>query len=271
VTNPRETEIGDPPLRQVGAGPRPTSPSHRHRTLAAWITHELNEDIRSGRLASGTRLLQDEVAKRFNVSASPVREAFAALQRQGLVESVAHKGVVVFKPTIADLVENYEIRVELESLATKKAVPNLTGEDLAALRSLLDKMRSSSFDDSPHYYELNTAFHSRIYQAARRPTLLSLIANLRSAAAAYQILFARLQRDASETEYEHETIFAACEAGSPAGAAKAMRIHLQHTVDVVRHGLASESNDNTPLSAVRRQPRDSGIGEQRGRARARLG
>jgi DNA-binding GntR family transcriptional regulator len=229
---------------------QPTSPSHRHRTLAEWITHELSKDIRAGRLPSGTRLRQDDVAKRFNVSASPVREAFAALRRQGLVESVAHKGVVVFQPTVADLVENYEIRVALESLATEKAVPNLTGEDLAALRSLLDKMRVSSFEDPPHYYELNTAFHSRIYQAARRPSLLSLISNLRSAAAAYQILFARFQRDASETEHEHEEIFAACEARRPAAAAKAMRKHLQHTVDVVQRGLKDERSD-APISAVK--------------------
>jgi DNA-binding GntR family transcriptional regulator len=237
--------------------------------LAEWIAHELSEDIRIGRIPSGTRLRQDDLAKRFDVSASPVREALAALQRQGLVESFAHKGVVVFMPTVADLVENYEIRVELECLATKKAVPNLTAEDFAALQSLLDAMRTSSFDHPSHYYELNTAFHSRIYQASRRPTLLSIISNLRSAAAAYQLLFAHLQRDASETQREHEAIFTACEARRPDAAAKAMRSHLQHTVDVVRRGLESEENE--ARGVVSQQLAPPAAGEARPHARSLVG
>jgi DNA-binding GntR family transcriptional regulator len=205
-------------------------------TISDSLAARLRDDIRSGRISPGSRLRQLEIADRFKVSTTPVREAFATLEREGLVVSAPHRGVVVFRPTITDLQETYEIRIPLESLAIELAVPNMTDEDLAELESFLRQMQAAK-DDRGRYNELNAAFHARMYRCARRPKLERIIADLREASAAYLRLYATISPSAEDTHAEHTAIVAACRAKAPKRAAKAMTKHLQHTVDFVSKNL----------------------------------
>jgi DNA-binding GntR family transcriptional regulator len=205
------------------------------------VAEHLRAAIRSGELAAGTPLQQTEVAKHLGVSTTPVREAFAVLLREGLLVGDPHRGAIVFRPTIADLQENYEIRICLESLATELAVPKLSDEDLRALRDLLNEM--SKTKRSVDYLPLNHVFHLRLYQAANRPKLLSTIEELRESAAAYANLFAVGEADPSRTQDEHEAIVAACVRRDPKAAGEAMRHHLQHTMDVIARELAAQAPD----------------------------
>lgn len=191
------------------------------------VVLRLRDEIRTGALAPGTRLRQVELAQRLGVSTTPVREALAALHREGLVSSDAHKGVVVFRPTSEDLHETYEMRMALEVLATEKAVPNLTRKDLGALREFLDEMATLEPGDADRYPGLNGAFHARIYAAAGRPRLAALIGDLRDASMAYLTFLGADHVMANEGRREHEDIYDACVARAPRRAAKAMAHHLQ--------------------------------------------
>jgi DNA-binding GntR family transcriptional regulator len=205
------------------------------------VAERLRAAIRSGELAAGTPLQQTEVAKQLGVSTTPVREAFAVLLREGLLVGDPHRGAIVFRPTIADLRENYEMRICLESLATELAVPNLSDEDLGALRALLDDMQKTK--RSVDYLPLNHTFHLRLYQAADRPKLFATIEELRESATAYANLFAVGEADPSRSQDEHEAIFAACVRRDPKAAGEAMRRHLQHTMDVTARELAEHAPD----------------------------
>jgi DNA-binding GntR family transcriptional regulator len=212
-----------------------------HRTLAEWLANELRQEIRSGDLPGGTHLRQIEVADRFGVSSTPVREAFALLQRAGLLTSRPHRGVFVASPSIDDLRENYEIRIQLEAHATGKAVPNLTGDDLTLLRELLDELAPLSLErDYQRYYELNEAFHDVIYAAADRPRLHALIRQMRDEPASFLGLFGRppLHLDARESNAQHEAVFEACAAGDAELAAAAMAAHLEDALRRVAMSLA---------------------------------
>jgi DNA-binding GntR family transcriptional regulator len=66
--------------------------------------------IQARELEPGQRLRQAEVAARFGVSTTPVREAFTALAQEGFVRQDAHRGVVVFEPSLEELTETFEIR-----------------------------------------------------------------------------------------------------------------------------------------------------------------
>jgi DNA-binding GntR family transcriptional regulator len=208
----------------------------RIRTITESVAELLREEIRTGALEPGSRLRQVEVAQRFNVSTTPVREAFAALEREGLLVSSSHRGVVVFRPSSNDLEEIYEIRIPLEALATEKAVPNISEQDLKVLADLIQQM-SATVDDPLSYGPLNQDFHARIYAAARRPKLEKLIFDLRDASTAYLRLYATFSITAAATQVEHEEIFDAIRSRAPKRAAKAMAAHLQHTVDYVSEGL----------------------------------
>jgi DNA-binding GntR family transcriptional regulator len=207
-------------------------------TITDALVDQLRQQIRTGHLPPGSRLRQADVAAEFNVSTTPVREAFAALEREGLLVSSPHRGVIVFQPTVADLQETYEIRIPLEALATELGVKNMTDADIAELEALLAEMDAEA--DHQRYGELNLKFHSVIYRASQRPKLAKLIADLRESSAAYLRLNTEVSPTAQETQADHTRIVDACRARAPKRAAKAMVTHLEHTVQRVSHALSQQ-------------------------------
>jgi DNA-binding GntR family transcriptional regulator len=205
-------------------------------TITDALVDALREQIRSGEIEPGSRLRQTDIAARFEVSTTPVREAFAALEREGLLISSPHRGVIVFNPTADDLSETYEIRIPLEALATQKAVENMTDNDIRELKRLLDRMAAAA-DDSAKYARLNVEFHGAIYRCARRPKLERLISDLRDASTAYLRVYATVSPNGHDTHNDHTAIYEACAAKAPKRAATAMTKHLQHTVDLVSRSL----------------------------------
>ncbi len=123
-------------------------------TMAEQIAAALREEIVNGQLAAGTRLRQNEIAQRFGVSTTPVREAFGLLQSDGLVQIDPHRGVRVFLPAIQDLIEHYEIRMALEMLAAEKAAVHFQAQDAPPLIALLDEMLATN--NAVRYVELKS-------------------------------------------------------------------------------------------------------------------
>ena len=212
------------------------------RTISEAIAAALRADITSGKLAAGERLRQVELARRFDVSTTPVREAFAILQNEGLVRMHPQRGATVFVPSVEDLREHYEIRAALEALAIEKAAVNFTPADAPPLRALLDEMTSCA--DPDRYIELNHRFHMGLYQLSRRERLIALISGLRNASAAYQQIYAAEGVPSDPLDTEHHEILAACEAQDPARAARAIRNHLGQTVVHVTDDLEHARPDS---------------------------
>ena len=199
-------------------------------TMAEQIAVALREEIVNGQLAAGTRLRQNEIAQRFGVSTTPVREAFGLLQSDGLVQIDPHRGVRVFLPAIQDLIEHYEIRMALEMLAAEKAAVHFQAQDAPPLIALLDEMLATN--NAVRYVELNQQFHLRLYRLGERSRLVTLIEELRNASLAYNHLYAAadVPRDAERLDAEHREMLAACQANDPVRAANAVRHHIQQTI-----------------------------------------
>src|SRR3954453_2749502 len=128
------------------------------RTVAQAVTERLRDAILSGEILAGTRLRHVDMTRRFGVSTTPVREAFVALQAEGLLLGDAYRGVVVFRPSRAALRENYEMRIALEALAAARAAENATAHDIEELRALARDMRALVDGDAfsgPAYSDLD--------------------------------------------------------------------------------------------------------------------
>jgi DNA-binding GntR family transcriptional regulator len=218
-------------------------------TRAQAVAEVLRDEIARGVLEPGARLRQQDIADRLGVSTTPVREAFITLEREGVLVRDDYKGVVVFRPTLADLTENYELRIALEPLATELAASRLKAEDLRDLEALVEAMRETK--GSLEYLPLNHRFHLRIYRAAQRPKLYGIIEDLRKAAGAYATLFAVQVPDSAETQAAHEAIFAALATGDGPRARSAMTEHLQHMLDVVSRRLVAAAPETAAQSANR--------------------
>jgi DNA-binding GntR family transcriptional regulator len=194
-------------------------------TTAKIVAGRLRDEIQGGTLSPGTRLRQNDVARRFGVSTTPVREAFAQLQAEGLVRIDPHRGAVVFHPTVEDLMEFYEIREVLEALAVAQAMPHLDEDAVRELNALIDKMRRT--EDARRWMKLNDEFHLHLYELAHRPRLTAMIENLRDASTPYIHMFVAGRSPAARANEEHQEILDACTRGDREAAERAVREHLR--------------------------------------------
>jgi len=138
------------------------------------VAQGIRELLHSGELAPGDVLRQRDLAKRFQVSPTPVREALRKLEAEGFIATELHRGAVVVRAEDARLFENFLIRANLESLAAGLAAQKVTTEDLEEIGKILEEL-SLLHPDDERRTTLNRRFHFRIYEAARSPTLLALL------------------------------------------------------------------------------------------------
>jgi DNA-binding GntR family transcriptional regulator len=202
------------------------------RTIAGQVAERLRAEIVAGDRAPGGRLRQVEIAQRYGVSTTPVREALAMLQQEGLVRLHPQRGAVVFLPSVDDLREHYEIRAALEALAAAKTAEAFDPAWAGPLETLLDEMADGP--EAARYIALNQLFHTTLYDHCGRPKLVEMIAALRDASSSYLHIYrAAADFPVARLDAEHREILAACVARDPERAAAATRTHLHHTVEHV--------------------------------------
>ena len=126
----------------------------------------IRELVITGELAAGEQLRQRDLAQRFGVSQTPVREAMRRLESEGLLVCDTHRGFTVMSPDAGPVEENFQIRAALESLGASLAASKIDADGLARLASLNERMRSLA-DGDPAYPDLNREFHFTIYEHAR--------------------------------------------------------------------------------------------------------
>jgi DNA-binding GntR family transcriptional regulator len=210
------------------------------RTVAGLVAERLRAEIVAGKLLAGSKLRQVEIARRFGVSTTPVREALAALQREGLVRLHPQRGAVVFLPSVEDLREHYEIRAALEAVAAARTAERFEESWASPLEALLEEMRTGP--PAARYIELNQRFHTELYAYSQRPRLVEMIAGLRDASSAYLHIYrAAADFPVKRLDIEHRRILAACVARDGERAAAATREHLQNTVEHVASRLEHPS------------------------------
>lgn len=197
------------------------------RTTSEELAGRLREEILRFELAPGTKLRQGAIAARFGVSTTPVREAFALLQSEGLVRIDPHRGATVFRPSLEELQEYYEIRESLETLAITLALDNLEDSLLDDLESLVARMREE--EDEPTWARMNEEFHRRLNEAAGRPRLVTMISTLRDASSTYIHMYVLRQDRDERSNDDHQQILEACRARDPKQARAAVSHHLRHT------------------------------------------
>jgi DNA-binding GntR family transcriptional regulator len=192
--------------------------------LVAALIREL---VITGELAAGEQLRQRDLAQRFHVSQTPVREAMRRLESEGLLVCDTHRGFTVVAPDDGRIEENFQIRAALESLGASLAARKIDVEGLARLRDLNDQMRALA-DDDPSYAELNREFHFTVYEYAHSPLLLSLM----------RLLWAslhggpRVLRTHAESARQHDEILKALAEGDAAAASARTYHHIMSAVPI---------------------------------------
>ncbi|MBT5002185.1 MAG: GntR family transcriptional regulator [Tateyamaria sp.] len=199
-------------------------------SLPTPIYQQLINAIEKGDLRPGDRMLETELASRFGVSRTPIREAIRRLETDGLVVHKPRIGAMVRLLAQQEIVELYEMRIVLEATAAQMAAKHCSNAETRTLQDLNDQMLAHSKDPFA-VATLNRKFHTCIFNAARNRFLAQSYNSL-----SYSLIL--LGKTTLETDErvqnvyaQHEAIIGALISGDTDIASEVMRLHMEASLD----------------------------------------
>ena len=147
-------------------------------TAADRVLLEIQRAIVEGQIPPGTKISEPELAKQFDLSRAPLREALARLERCHLIERIPNAGARVVKLSVAGLVSLYQLRETLEGLACRLAAEHMTDAEIMQVQHLLDQHLSTQrVREGESYYQEagDVDFHYRIILGSKNPYLINLL------------------------------------------------------------------------------------------------
>ncbi|WP_432878629.1 GntR family transcriptional regulator [Kribbella sp. CA-245084] len=197
-----------------------------------YVRDAVREDIASGRLAPGQRLVEADLAEQYGVVRSGVRAALLDLSAEGLVERIPQRGSRVRTLSLEEAIEVTEARMVLESLCAAKAAARITERGIVDLRALGDRMAAAVADgDDLGYAELDDALHRLIRELSGQQTATTIIERLRVLNIRHHFRMTRLPRRAQTSLEAHLRIINAIADRDPDAAGAAMTEHLSDVID----------------------------------------
>ncbi|MGJ5202530.1 GntR family transcriptional regulator [Bradyrhizobium sp. HKCCYLR20261] len=197
-------------------------------TRAEELRLQLADDIVRGMLAPGAPLDETEIAKRFNVSRTPVREALRQLAASGLIEARAHRGAVVARPSVDRLTGMFEAMAELEGMCAGLAAQRMTPVERQRLEAIHDELRNLSHAGNPErFHEVNERFHNAIYAGAHNAYIAEITLATRVRVQPFRRAQFRNLGRLAKSHAEHDRVVVAILRGDKAGAASAMKAHIE--------------------------------------------
>lgn len=191
------------------------------------LRDQIENGIISNDFAPGERLDEVQLATRFGVSRTPVREALMQLNAIGLVEIRPRRGAIVIDPGPHRVFEMFEVMAEIEGMAGSLAARRLTEADRAAiLLAHADCERSSAAGDSDAYYYDNERFHRAIYIASHNEFLTEQCIALHRRLQPYRRLQLRVRNRVATSFSEHAAVVEALLAGDAERARILLRQHV---------------------------------------------
>jgi len=206
-------------------------------SLAERVYAALRNEIMTCELEPGRDLSEAELAARFEVSKTPVREALALLRTEGFIRSFPRRGYQVVPVTFGDINELFELRTILESAAAELACQRITAADLDQLTTLADVIYDRAEQLTlKRFIDANRDFHLAIARASGNERLNQQIVRTISELERFFYLGARLRDVSSETRDDHHRIVDVLRTREPAAA---RRIMIEHN-EATRQGLIQQ-------------------------------
>lgn len=210
---------------------RPVQRSYLHDDVARAI----RSLIQSGELRPGARIHEGELADRFGISRTPLREAIKILATEGLLELLPNRGARVVIIAEAEIDEMLEVIAGLEATAGELACQRITPEALGAIRDLHEAMvRAHEAGDIAGYLDHNRAIHEGIVAAAGNATLAAVYTSLSGRVQRARYVARKTEAQRGHAIADHERIFALLQARDGPGLGALLRAHvLARKVEIV--------------------------------------
>jgi DNA-binding GntR family transcriptional regulator len=221
-------------------------PEMRFRTKQEYVYQSLRDGILRCELRPGQRLVIDDIARRLQVSAIPIREALQLLQSEGLVVSEPHVGATVAPLSREAIHEAFAILEGLETVAVRAAARKLAEADADALRRLVDRMDDAvQAQHFERWAELNARLHRQISEIAAMPLLREMTERVLSRWERLRRFYFKgvVVRRVEQAQREHRLIVDALVAGDADRAEQLIREHNRAAVAAYEGYLAEVGGD----------------------------
>lgn len=200
------------------------------------IADQVRERILDGRLAPGTRIIQDEIADELRASRLPVREALRILESAGLVTLKSNSGAWVSSMTLRDCELNYRMREKLEPLLLSESFPRLSAVDVDHLQQIQAEIERN--EDVERFLVLDREFHWVTYRHHDADELAKIVGRLWDTTQHYRRAFTHLAGDERRwiIHSEHRLLVDAARSGDLTGAMAQLETHIRRTrVELAHH------------------------------------
>lgn len=206
--------------------------------------HMIKQMIFEGKFQPGERINETQLAKEYQVSKSPIREAIRILEKEGLLV-VERAKIVVYQPTLKDVEDIYYCRMALESFAVKRTTKIATDAELEHIKKTLKETEDAIKQEMEpnEIISLNEKFHQLILAYSQNPRLQKQVDDLKSLINYFRILNFKGEQRAMEILKQHRNVFYYMEQRDAEKAAAEMVRHLEMDMEHLVTVLPEEKND----------------------------
>jgi DNA-binding GntR family transcriptional regulator len=193
------------------------------------LFNKLRDDIIKGNIPAGEKLTEHHICKEYNVSRTPVREAFQKLELDGLIDIIPNRGAFVIGITKQDIEDMYELREAYEAIAVKWAIERITDEEFEELEEAYDIMEFyTQKGEAEKMLQINTHFHNLIYNATKTRMLQHVLTSYQVYTKNTKVSSEYIREYLEEVLKEHYEIFLAFKAKDKAAATIAATNHMEN-------------------------------------------
>lgn len=208
--------------------------------LGTKVYKTLKNMIITGELKPGEKLVQEDLAERLGVSRTPLLSAFAKLAQENLVETISRRGAYVKRFTEQELVDIYDIRIQLEPLGAERAATYIEPEEIIQLEQLLKQYDEATQAKDMHALkQIDYQFHMFIMRISRNRLLYDMLSTFNV------IIISNIKgllKPPEKSDTEHHLLLEALKAKNPVESRKIMYEHISDSRDnLLKHIIPFDS------------------------------
>ena len=217
---------------------------YKNVSLADKVYETLEFNILSGKYPIGEIISEKKLSEALGVSRTPIREAMTRLYHENLIKETKN-GTVVVGVTVKDVKDLFEVKRKIETIVIRRAIENITDEELCRLKDNLDQQEFYAQKNEPvKVRDLDTEFHDIIYKASRSTVFDSILSPIHHKMMKYRRISLEKAHRIIDSVGEHSDIYNAIAEKNCDKAEKLMLVHIDHAYQNIME-VSSYGTDNS--------------------------
>jgi DNA-binding GntR family transcriptional regulator len=200
------------------------------------IFNQMKKDINEGVYSPNEKLVEADLAARYQTSRNTIRNVLSLLEKDNLVTIEPHKGAKVVSLNLKEIINLLDLRAEVEGYIFKKVAPTILQEDILAMEKIYKSMEKNIHDkDFQDHSDLNNAFHEVIYSKCDNVAATNLVRDLKSQVSKYNFKTILIPGRQEATLTEHKNILEAIKSKNGELASQRVKEHIYSVRDTLTH------------------------------------